>query len=110
VKGATKPSAVWAEPVVRLKSALPPSAVFWLGYPPSGAGPTARATGDSTSEPTPSVTRRQPCHNGDRKIRLGMGRIATLREVEGFIVFRRNMCAKIPSCSGLLGERGIITG
>src|SRR4030095_1484465 len=43
LKSEYQPTAVFAEPVVRFLSALVPSAVVKLGYPPSGGGTTACA-------------------------------------------------------------------
>ena len=45
-----KPTDVLKPPVVRLKRALCPSAVLPPGYPPSGAGLTACAPGESAKQ------------------------------------------------------------
>jgi len=45
-----QPTAVLYVPVVRWRRALCPSAVFCRGYPPSGAGTTACAAGESAKQ------------------------------------------------------------
>ena len=47
---ACAPAAVFQIPLVRLNRALVPSAVFPFAYPPSGAGTTACALGESAKQ------------------------------------------------------------
>ena len=66
--------AVLPLPFVRLKSASVPSAVLKLGYPPSGAGTTACAAGESFGL-------RRDCHHGNPLILASMRR-RTVERVE----------------------------
>jgi hypothetical protein len=54
---ARKPTAVLEPPVVRLSRAFCPSAVLLFGYPPSGAGTTACARGNSPKQANANATR-----------------------------------------------------
>src|SRR6476646_11221722 len=61
-----QPPAVFAEPVVRLKSAFCPSAVLNPGYPPSGGGFTARAIGEMAQKPIRSATQSKAVRPGEQ--------------------------------------------
>jgi hypothetical protein len=56
-KRASNPIAVLSIPLVRLKRAFVPSAVFSPGYPPSGGGLTAWALKESARDTSVSRTR-----------------------------------------------------
>jgi hypothetical protein len=53
---ACAPTAVFQIPLVRLNRALVPSAVFPFAYPPSGAGTTACALGESAKQMSVNTT------------------------------------------------------
>src|SRR5437764_1351682 len=68
LSSAKKPTAVLNSPVVRVNRAFCPSAVLPLGYPPSGAGLTACAAGETAKQARASGIRRRPIRKGDRSV------------------------------------------
>src|SRR5581483_583558 len=61
-----QPTAVFAEPVVRLKRAWSPSAVLKLGKPPSGGGLTASSMGQSAKQPRAKAIGIKPGQESNR--------------------------------------------
>src|SRR5260370_11798 len=70
VKSTKASLAVLLTPLLRLERALVPSAVLLPGDPPSGAGVTARAVGESANDARAmaGAMRRKPRCKGDRLI------------------------------------------
>src|SRR5438094_9955502 len=66
---ATNPMAVLSAPLLSFRRAESPSAVLLFGYPPSGAGVTARALAENTKQVTMSALRCRLARNSDWLIR-----------------------------------------